>query len=112
MNNCNKKKKRSFFSMFSYFDCNNCNCLRKNESQVIGHNAIFIYSIIDICELEKVSDELICFNKMLPKLLYEFSIHQEKNIFLWFDGRLKLEDYDDIISSFLDFGYNIHVIRT
>jgi len=86
--------------------------LRKDETQVIGRNTIYIYSIVYYCEFERVSDELICFNKRLAKLLLKLHDYQENNIILWLEGKLRLEDYDDVFSKFLDMGYNIHIIRT
>ncbi|HEY8445204.1 MAG TPA: hypothetical protein VIK94_03630 [Bacilli bacterium] len=108
---CIKKKRRDLFSLFKYYDCLNCLYLKKDETIVIGRRAIYIYSISG-CGAEKVSDEFICFNRKLQKLLYEFSLHQSNNLFLWIDGFIKLEDYEDIFSSFHNLGYNIHIINT
>ncbi|HHU55341.1 MAG TPA: hypothetical protein GXZ48_01430 [Acholeplasmataceae bacterium] len=109
--NCIKKEKRNLFSLFTIYDCNRCIYFRKDETIIIGRHAIQIYSITPGCWLESINDEYFMFNKMLAKLLLEFSVNQENNLFLWFDGFLNIDNHGEIFSSFLNIGYNIHIIN-
>lgn len=109
---CAKKIKRNFFSLFRTFTCNNCINNRQDETIVIGRRAIHIYNIIGGCYFEKVRDELLWFDRRLKILLCEFSLYQNNNLLLWIDGKIDFDHYEDFFSSFLDFGYNIHIINT
>jgi hypothetical protein len=108
---CQKREKRSIFSLFTKYTCDGCPKLKVDEFIQIGYHNINIYNISNGCDETKICDELIIFNNKLKMLLYEFCKHQDNNILLWLDKLNPLEEYDQIFTSFIDLDYNIHIIK-
>lgn len=101
------KRKRTFFDLFVFYDCNDCKLLVSDEYYNIGNLNVNIY-YIERCLLNVSNDEIIASDK-LKILLKDSIINQSNNIIIWLD-KFDFDRNEQLIYDLLSFDLDVQII--
>lgn len=105
---CNLK--RSIFTLFEVFNCENCKYKQNDEFIYIGRNVIGIYYLFDDCLNLEMDKELLIGDSSKLKLLLRDAIINQEEIFLCLLEDFKLSFYYDEFEKILDAGLSVQII--
>ncbi|NLD26702.1 MAG: hypothetical protein GX661_05000 [Acholeplasmataceae bacterium] len=106
----NCREKRSFFNIFTIFDCRSCPFQKEDENLIIGENNIGIYHLFRDCPQVPINkDDLYYDHPKLRHLLMD-AIRYQEEIFLLFVEEFRLSSYIEVFDKILDSGLSIQII--
>lgn len=101
MNECKKKKKRSFFDLFAIYSCDNCSYYNQDYYFYLGMKKIDVYFLIECC-LDEVD---LLYNMKILYILNE--VNNTSKEFFWF---YSYEDFENLFGVISEIDNDIIVV--